>query len=62
MNTSECSPALRRANPRDRAGFVQAVESAEEQVRAAIATAGAPGAVPGSPIRAAVLRAAPRRP
>jgi hypothetical protein len=49
MNTSECIPALRRANPRDRAGFVQAVESAEEQVRAAIATAGAPGAVPRQP-------------
>jgi hypothetical protein len=43
MNASESFQALRRANPRAKAGFVQSVEAATDAVRAQIAmTAGAP--------------------
>jgi hypothetical protein len=42
MTTSDSIRALRRANPRDRAGFVPAVDTAAAVVRAAIAAEGAP--------------------
>jgi hypothetical protein len=46
MNTSDSIRALRRANPRGRAGFTRAVEMAAEEVRVAIATETARAASP----------------
>jgi hypothetical protein len=39
MNTSESFQALRRANPRTRAGFAESVEAAADAVRTQIASA-----------------------
>jgi hypothetical protein len=44
MNTSESFQALRRANPRAKAGFAQSVEAAADTVRAQIAAAAPPRA------------------
>ena len=53
MTTSESFQALRRANPRTRAGFAQSVEAAGDAVRA---TVGTPCAAQPAPCRAAASR------
>ena len=58
MNTPDSLKALRRANPRTKAGYANTVDAVEDAVRAQIAAAGASQA--NRPSRAARL-AAPRR-
>ena len=58
MNTPDSLKALRRANPRTKAGFAHTVDAVEDTVRVQVATAGASPAERTS--RAATL-AAPRR-
>jgi hypothetical protein len=61
MNTSESLEALRRANPRGRAGFARSVETAAEAVRAQLVTTAQPVAVAGRPRQRRIRHAHPRR-
>jgi hypothetical protein len=61
MNTSESLQALRRANPRVKAGFARSVDAAGDAVRAGIVTATADVAVDGGAPRPRTGRFGPRR-
>jgi hypothetical protein len=61
MNTSESFQALRRANPRAKAGFAQPVEAAADALHAQIVTTAADVAMDaGAPV-ARTRRSSPRR-
>ena len=70
MNTSESFQALRRANPRAKAGFTESVDAAADAVRAQLVTTTADlasdgarqGDTAGVPIHGVVSRAPPRSP
>jgi hypothetical protein len=61
MNTSGSFQALRRANPRARAGFAESVEAAAEAVRGQIVTAAADVAIEAGVPRPRPGRSTPRR-
>lgn len=61
MKTSESVQALRRANPRTRAGFAQLVGATAEAVGAQFATAGADVAMDAGARRSRTGRAQARR-